>query len=404
MKYLKILFGKKAEKKSQPLIDSNESVLEETDGKESAQILDDVQNVYHLLIVDESASMQVIQKQTVDGCNETISHIKVLQEKSKDIQRHYLSLYSFYGGGMRYIMKSQPIDNVALLTLDDYMPRSNTPLYDALGTTLLDLECYMHKSVSSLGYVAIITDGYENSSRHYSEYDVRRIISRLKERRVVFSFIGANIDVDKVAEGLNIGNATKFSQTDEGTHEMWRDEILDKERYMAKSMYYNLCREIGAENAVAEERRWINRQNTGALKYKREVDESRITPDYVSSLKENEVFVFGSNVLGHHNGSAAGMAVAMFGAKYGQAEGLQGQSYAIPTDYSIVHKPNDMREIFSSVWRFTEFAKKHPEFTFLVTAVGTGNAGISPMRMASMFYAASKLPNVKLPKNFWYYL
>ena len=52
-----------------------------------------------------------------------------------------------------------------------------------------------------------------------------------------------------------------------------------------------------------------------------------------SQLKENGIFVFGSNILGHHNGSAAGMAVKMFGATYGKAEGLQGRSYAIPTDY-----------------------------------------------------------------------
>lgn len=115
-----------------------------------------------------------------------------------------------------------------------------------------------------------------------------------------------------------------------------------------------------------------------------------------SQLKENEIFVFGSNILGHHNGSAAGMAVKMFGATYGKAEGLQGRSYAIPTDYISEH--TDIHEIFKSVVRFTEFARQHPELTFLVTALGTGNAVIDPMQMASMFFGASKLPNVKLPK------
>ena len=56
------------------------------------------------------------------------------------------------------------------------------------------------------------------------------------------------------------------------------------------------------------------------------------TPDFVESLEQNEVFVFGSNPNGMHAGGASLMALRKFGAKWGKAEGMQGQSYAIPTD------------------------------------------------------------------------
>lgn len=55
------------------------------------------------------------------------------------------------------------------------------------------------------------------------------------------------------------------------------------------------------------------------------------TPENINSLKPNEVFVFGSNLAGHHDGGAARAAVKKFGAIMGQGVGLQGQSYAIPT-------------------------------------------------------------------------
>lgn len=55
------------------------------------------------------------------------------------------------------------------------------------------------------------------------------------------------------------------------------------------------------------------------------------TPERISSLKPDEVFVFGSNLAGMHAGGAARVAVNKFGAIWGQGVGLQGQSYAIPT-------------------------------------------------------------------------
>lgn len=55
------------------------------------------------------------------------------------------------------------------------------------------------------------------------------------------------------------------------------------------------------------------------------------TPDRITELKQNEIFVFGSNLAGSHGGGAARLAYNRFGAIWGQGVGLQGQSYAIPT-------------------------------------------------------------------------
>ena len=122
------------------------------------------------------------------------------------------------------------------------------------------------------------------------------------------------------------------------------------------------------------------------------------TPDYIDSLLPKQIFVFGSNALGYHTGGASGTARKKFGAVWGQAEGLQGQCYAIPVDYGKnVRKDGEVR---AAVGRFVTFAKEHPDLFFLVTRVGCGIAGYHDDEMAQFFIDALELKNVSLPKSF----
>ena len=121
----------------------------------------------------------------------------------------------------------------------------------------------------------------------------------------------------------------------------------------------------------------------------------RVTPDYISDLKENEIFVFGSNLEGEHGGGAARTAREKFGAIWGQGTGLQGQSYGIPTMHGGVE------EIQPHVDEFIDFAMSHPELIFLVTRVGCGIAGFHDSEIAPLFAGAKDIPNIHLPESFW---
>lgn len=122
--------------------------------------------------------------------------------------------------------------------------------------------------------------------------------------------------------------------------------------------------------------------------------ERKYTPDHITSLAQNEVFVFGSNLQGSHGGGAAAAAVRYFGAIWGQGVGMQGHSYAIPTMHGGVDA------IRPYVDEFIEYAKGHPELTFLVTRIGCGIAGFRDEQIAPLFADALELPNVVLPKSF----
>lgn len=120
------------------------------------------------------------------------------------------------------------------------------------------------------------------------------------------------------------------------------------------------------------------------------------TPENITSLGENDVFVFGSNLAGNHAGGAARVARMKFGAVMGQGVGMQGQSYAIPTMQGGVDT------IKPYVDEFMDFAQAHPELRFYVTRIGCGIAGFKDEEIAPLFDKAFDLRNVVLPEKFAY--
>jgi len=86
------------------------------------------------------------------------------------------------------------------------------------------------------------------------------------------------------------------------------------------------------------------------------------------------IFVFGSNLDGIHGAGAARYAIMHKGAVYGKGEGLQGNSYALPTKG---HGITDMTlaQIEPYIARFLNYAKANPGLTFELTPIGTGLAG-----------------------------
>ena len=133
----------------------------------------------------------------------------------------------------------------------------------------------------------------------------------------------------------------------------------------------------------------------------------RVTPDNIDKLKENEIFVFGSNTEGRHGKGAAKLALDRFGAIYGKGVGIGGQSYAIPTKkYSKnIKKGWDLKtipinEIVSYINDFINYTLIHKELNFLVTKIGCGLAGYTPENIAPLFIKAIRSDNIFLPQKF----
>lgn len=120
----------------------------------------------------------------------------------------------------------------------------------------------------------------------------------------------------------------------------------------------------------------------------------RISPERITELGDNEIFVFGSNLQGAHGGGAARLAFEKWGAVWGQGVGLQGKCYGIPTMHGGVE------DIKPYVDEFICFAKEHSEYRFLVTEIGCGIAGFAPKDIAPLFSMAMDVENIYLPQRF----
>lgn len=124
-------------------------------------------------------------------------------------------------------------------------------------------------------------------------------------------------------------------------------------------------------------------------------DIQNFTPDYISRLRDNEIFVFGSNLHGFHCGGAAKTALDKFDAVWGQGTGLQGNSYAIPT------MQGGVETIKPYIDEFIAFAEKHQDLHFYVTRIGCGIAGFSDADIAPLFSEALNKRNISLPRSFY---
>lgn len=118
------------------------------------------------------------------------------------------------------------------------------------------------------------------------------------------------------------------------------------------------------------------------------------TPERITDLKADEIFVFGSNLAGMHGGGAAYVAFQKFGAVMGCGVGLRGQSYAIPT------MQGGVETIKPYVDEFISFAKSRPDLFFYVTRIGCGIAGFRDKDIAPLFKDAAGVENICLPKSF----
>ena len=206
--------------------------------------------IFNLIILDESGSMYGLEKMCVDGVNETIQTIKNAS-KANPNQKQMFSFITFSGSAMgelpiRVKTYLEEITNVDEFPVTAYAPNGCTPLFDAMGIALTELE----KKVTDddIALVTVITDGYENASRMYSQKAIQNLVSRLDERGWVFTYIGANQDAMYESSKVGIKNSLNFCADEEGMKKMWEKERRSRDMFYQKSSYKRMNDEDLKEN------------------------------------------------------------------------------------------------------------------------------------------------------------
>lgn len=188
-----------------------------------------MKRVFNLLVVDESGSMSIIERQALVGINETLTTILKMQKTHSDMEQR-VTLITFDSTHKKLFYDNVSARHATPLTSRDYNPCGGTPLYDAIGMGIAKVNALTTEDDSVL--VTIITDGEENCSEEYDLKMIKNLIEKLKKQNWTFTFIGTDdLDVENIAHGMGIDNHLQFSEDEAGTKAMFARENRARERY-----------------------------------------------------------------------------------------------------------------------------------------------------------------------------
>lgn len=204
--------------------------------------------IYNLIILDESGSMGVIKSPTIQGFNEVVQTIKGTEDQFPE-QEHYVSLTFFNSvGGIRTRLDRRKASELEEISEETFHPNSQTPLYDAIGYSIVKLRNDIRLEKDPKVLVTILTDGAENASREYTWKQLSQIIKDLKRDNWTFTYIGANHDVKEAAEKMSIDNHLSFEANVTGVSDMF-----SKERHSRLIFYSKINSDEAAGDFFEEE-------------------------------------------------------------------------------------------------------------------------------------------------------
>ena len=207
-------------------------------------------------ILDRSGSMQSMTHAAIAGYNE---FLKAQRSTCDDAGQPIPATFTLILFDHEYlpIHSRSPIQTADPLTLESYQPRGNTALLDAIGRTIdfigAELAATPVAERPSKVIIAILTDGEENASTHFTMADInRRITHQTEKYQWEFLFLGANQDAIATAAhlGIHTHNAATFVANDD---DLQAGSLAFACKVSAKRRQAAQC-DLGAvESAVADE-------------------------------------------------------------------------------------------------------------------------------------------------------
>jgi len=187
------------------------------------------------IILDRTGSMEEIREDTIGGFNAFLKEQQNLPDEAT------LSLIQFDSQNTYEVIHHfEKIKDVPKLTSETYVPRASTPLLDAIGRGINDLESTLEKMQPTQRpanvVMVIITDGQENSSREFGKNQIVKMIKAKQEKGWQFVYLSADLASinDAMEYGMHAHATMAFDKTHVGTQHMWSSSSKALARYRAK--------------------------------------------------------------------------------------------------------------------------------------------------------------------------
>ena len=176
-------------------------------------------NAITLMIIDESGSMSSLKKATEE------SHLGILQKIKSECTEmpnlnQYVNTWVFDSNRIEEIQTLAKIQVDDTLKPIDLRPNGSTPLFDAIGKACTQLEIIMgnlkFQPEDTMVNVAVFTDGEENSSRIFTQGEVKRLVTRLKTQGWSFNYYGTDTSVEEMKERLAFDGGMVMEKSNSG--------------------------------------------------------------------------------------------------------------------------------------------------------------------------------------------
>jgi uncharacterized protein YegL len=179
--------------------------------------------IFNLIILDESGSMQSIKHATISGFNEVVQTVKGVEKQFPE-QEHFISLITFNGLGIKTLLLKEPVAKLDQIDEKKYQPDSSTPLFDAMGFSMIQLKKEVENYPDYNVLVTILTDGEENASKEYNGEAIKKLIDELSLKNWTFTYIGANQNEVDFAMKISITNTMSFQANEADMKKMFERE------------------------------------------------------------------------------------------------------------------------------------------------------------------------------------
>lgn len=119
--------------------------------------------------------MDSIKKETISTFNEIADTIREAETKNPE-QTHFVSYVSFNTNGIKTRIDRKPAMEIDKIDDNSFKPTALTPLFDAMGTSLLHLENAIQHKQDTEVLVSIITDGLGTASREFNRHSIFELV------------------------------------------------------------------------------------------------------------------------------------------------------------------------------------------------------------------------------------
>jgi hypothetical protein len=155
--------------------------------------------LYAHILLDRSGSMESCRDTAIDAFNEYVMGLR----RSDDVDAR-LSLTIFDSISIDTLQRAEPARSFLELSRNTYVPRSNTPLLDAIGHVVADIDQAELRPGEKVALV-ILTDGFENASKEHTKETIRALLTdRQDNKGWLVTFLAADIDAFNEAGAIGI--------------------------------------------------------------------------------------------------------------------------------------------------------------------------------------------------------